>query len=793
MDTSSSERTVAEISDYHLTHDKIRKEIVASQRNDYASLGRYALNVDEGLQTFERMTFREMMSFAERAIYGDAVLSPKIGPDHQAEILSNSDQLSLQMNPAYSEDDEYDESLSSSVCLPISVPWSDADAESLVLGLFIFGKNFTQIKKFLENKGMGEILSFYYGKFYKSDGYRRWSECRKLKGRKCMIAKKLSTKMRQHDLLSRLNPHVSKELQDTLSKVSKSYVEGKTSLEKYISSTKSIVGLGIFAEAVSIAKENGVLTRIDLEPRKNSCEEFSAPSCKAFSSLGPGDIIQSLTGGFRLSKTRSNELFWEAVWPRLLARGWHSEQPMNQDYVTSKDDLVFLIPGVDKFSRRKLLKGQHYFDSVKDVLSKVVAEPNIIVLEEEEVEEGGSNENDFSDDHRQCYLKPRSSTCNKVHTSLVHSGKLSDLREFKYVPSNKVHRVEVDVDGKRYKGHTYSRRVKPSKDMSKSITQRSTKLSVIDTNRLPERKLLKVKQKRYPPVELEYASAMTTDPLSESNGGSSPRLVESKILIYGRKKTHSFIGVSNSGVSVKKERDSPDNDANKMVESQKNQHTCVFDDSQLKRVLKHHQFYRRVRSGDSNHAAVPTKRRRLTACAKAENRRIVQNLSGDLGSDKVGFSYSSSFLDANQNGSLNALPKDRSVVENNEKSSRNDSFQCMSLEIEKSESLPLSTPWEVVEEPLRRPCDVGSMEQQADINARRQSSRNSKMTVKALECITYNFWQNKNDIQTHTCIFSPCRKARTRGKTKPRRQFLDHWNAVLVQQEKHLRGDGSVS
>ncbi|KAI5424295.1 hypothetical protein KIW84_030476 [Lathyrus oleraceus] len=664
--------------------------------------------------------------------------SPKIGPDHQAEILSYSDQLSLQMDSDYPEEDEYDELHSPSICLPISVTWSDADAECLVLGLFIFGKNFTLIKKLLENKGMGEILSFYYGKFYKSDGYQRWSECRKLKGRKCMIAKKLSTKMRQHDLLSRLNPHVTKKSQHTLSKASNSYVEGKSSLEKYISTMKSIVGLGVFAEAIGIGKENGVLTRLDLEPRKNSCEEFLAPACKALSSLGPGDIIQSLAGGCWLSKTRSNELFWEAVWPRLLARGWHSEQPKNQDY------LVFLIPGVEKFSWRKHLKGQHYFDSVRDVLSKVVAEPNIIVLKEEEVEEGGPNEDDFSDDHRQCYLKPRSSI------SLVHCGK-----PLKYVPSNTVHRDEVDVDGKRYKGNTYSRRVNHSKDMSKSITQRSTKLLVTDTNGLPKRKLLKVKQMRYLPVELKDASKMTTDLLSESNGGSSPRMVESKILIYGRKKTDSCIGVSNSGVFVEKEiHDNPENDVNKMVESQKNQHTCVFDDSQVKRIIKHHEFNWRVRSGDSNHAAVPTKRRRLTACAKAENSRVIQNFSGGLGSDKLRFSCISSILDANQNvcdpichqqnGSSSASSEDRSSIH----------------------------------------CDYGSLEQQADINPRRQSSRNSKMTVKAMECITYKFWQNKNDIQTHTHIFNPCRKARTRGKTRPRR------NSIVFQQ---IIGDGSVS
>ena len=38
MDTSSSEGTVIEISDYHLTHDKVRRVIVASQMDDYVSL-----------------------------------------------------------------------------------------------------------------------------------------------------------------------------------------------------------------------------------------------------------------------------------------------------------------------------------------------------------------------------------------------------------------------------------------------------------------------------------------------------------------------------------------------------------------------------------------------------------------------------------------------------------------------------------------------------------------------------------------------------------------------------------
>ncbi|XP_058742532.1 uncharacterized protein LOC131615031 [Vicia villosa] len=667
----------------------------------------------------------------------DDEFSPKIGTDHQAEIP---------LNLAASED-LYDKPLSSAICFPVSVAWSDADAESLVLALFLFGKDFTLVNKFLENKGMEEILSFYYGKFYNTDGYRRWLECRKLKGRKCMIAKKLSTKMRQNDLLSRLIPRVSKESQHTLLKVSKSFVEGKTCLEKYISSMASIVGLGVFAQALGIGKENGVLTRLDLEPRKNSCEEFSAPACKALSSLGPDDIIQSLTGELLLSKTRRNELFWEAVWPRLLARGWHSEQPKNLDY------WVFLIPGVDKFSLGKHLKGLHYFDSVKDVLSKVVAEPNIILLEEE------SNTDVFSNNHCSCYLRCRSSTYDKDHIRFVNGGKPSDLRELKYVSSNT---VEVNVDGKRYKGYQYTRRVNHSKDMSESIEHRSTKLTAIDTNRLHERKLLKVKPKRYLSIELEDASMMKENKVGTSTD-SSPRMAEAKIQLYGRKKTNSCRDASCNGVSGKKQaRDNPDNDANKIVERHKNQDTCVFDDSQCMRIIKH-PFNWRVSLGDSNHEAVPTKRRRLTACTKAEIRRIIEIASGELGSDKAGFicSFASS--------------ADRSVEGEKGLKSKDPCLTSAATE-------------EVIEEPLRTHYDVGSLEQPK----RRQSSRNSKLTVKAFESLANEFLHVQKKQKKIDIIFNPCRKARTKGKTRPRRHFLAHWNAVEVQEENHLNVDGSI-
>ena len=48
---------------------------------------------------------------------------------------------------------------------PTSVAWSDAYSKSFLPALFIFGKNFIQIKTFLENKKMVEILAFYMETF----------------------------------------------------------------------------------------------------------------------------------------------------------------------------------------------------------------------------------------------------------------------------------------------------------------------------------------------------------------------------------------------------------------------------------------------------------------------------------------------------------------------------------------------------------------------------------------------------------------------------------------------------
>ncbi|CAN1129732.1 hypothetical protein LINPERPRIM_LOCUS17618 [Linum perenne] len=294
--------------------------------------------------------------------------------------------------------------------------WSDVDEAGFMLGLYIFGKNLVQVQSFVQSKTMGQILSFYYGKFYRSDRYRRWSECGKLKGRKRMFGQRIFTGSRQQELLSRLIPRVSEECLITLQKATKSFGDGKMMLEEFVFALKAAVGLNALVEAVGIGKGKQDLTSTAMDSlRSNHVTSVrpEVPVGKDCSKLTPLEIVNILTGGYRLSKTRSNDIFWEAVWPRLLARGWRSEQPKDG----FRNSLVFIVPGIKRFSRRKLVKGDHYFDSITDVLSKVASNPSLLELDvggenkskEENVFVNGTkfDQEDSNGKERHCYLKPR--------------------------------------------------------------------------------------------------------------------------------------------------------------------------------------------------------------------------------------------------------------------------------------------------------------------------------------------------------------------------------------------------
>ncbi|XP_024004938.1 uncharacterized protein LOC18009569 [Eutrema salsugineum] len=328
-----------------------------------------------------------------------------------------------------------------------SSSWEDLEVDGFVLGLYTFGKNFIQVKKLLESKETGDILSFYYGKFYKSAKYKIWSNSLKKRSRKCIQGKKLYSGWRLQQLLSRLIPNIHDEPQkEKLVKVSKSFSEGNTSLEKYISAVNELVGLRSLVEAVAIGKDKEDLTVLTTEPVKSkqwfTVSSAVAPGLGAYSSLTSDEIIEKLSGGSRLSKARCNDIFWEAVWPRLLARGWHSEQSKDRGYVKSKDHIVFLIPGVKKFSRRKLVKQNHYFDSISDILTKVVSEPELLEFETAEIRppNGFMEENnicDQSNQEKRRYLRSPDSSSTHMKftvvdtTSLALGGKLCAFRELK--------------------------------------------------------------------------------------------------------------------------------------------------------------------------------------------------------------------------------------------------------------------------------------------------------------------------------------------------------------------------
>lgn len=356
--------------------------------------------------------------------------------------------------------------------------WSDFEADCFLLGLYIFGKDLLQVKRFMDSKDIGQILTYYYGQFRGSAGQLKWSECRKMRNKKCIVGDRFLTGYRQQELFSRLLPHLSEESKTKLLEASRAFAEGSTSLDEYVSTLKALVGIRALLEAVAIGKGKQDLTTfvVDSKNTQMFTHRLDIPSAKACSSLTCAEIVKYLKGEIRLSKARSNDLFWEAVWPRLLARGWHSEEPRVDVYAGSKNGLVFLVPGVKKFSRRKLTKGDHYFDSVTDVLAKVANEPKLLELEGDETKPENSTEGngwaaemnsgvdqELSDREHHCYLRPRVSAglsnltkFTVVDTSLASEGNPLKTRELRSLPadakrcfnaSSRLKKIETELEG----------------------------------------------------------------------------------------------------------------------------------------------------------------------------------------------------------------------------------------------------------------------------------------------------------------------------------------------------------
>ncbi|KAG6432112.1 hypothetical protein SASPL_103686 [Salvia splendens] len=301
--------------------------------------------------------------------------------------------------------------------------WSEAEKGCFLLGLYIFAKNFVEIKKFVGTKDMVAVQSYYYGTFYSSPEYHRWYSA---KHKRCKLGRGLFYGLRLQEFLSRVLPRVG-ESQNALLEVSKSFENEKISVAEYAFLLKAMIGTELLVEAVGIGREHQDLTAM---ATRHSKTRHDMPSENVYTSLTTAEISNLLSGEHRLSKARSNDLFWEAVWPRLLASGWHSEEATNYRDVASSNaspSLVFLIPGVKRFSRRELVRGDQYFDTVADVLRKVAREPALLELELDQEGVGCSNKVE------QCGLANDENHCSfsitVVDTGLP-DGKVVEFRTF---------------------------------------------------------------------------------------------------------------------------------------------------------------------------------------------------------------------------------------------------------------------------------------------------------------------------------------------------------------------------
>ncbi|XP_050225983.1 uncharacterized protein LOC126675388 [Mercurialis annua] len=667
-------------------------------------------------------------------------------------------------------------------------PWSDSDKNHFILGLYIFGKSFFQIKRFIGKK-MGDILCFYYGDFYRSDGYRRWSRCRKKKRKKCIYGEKLFTGWRQQEIRSRLLPHVPEHMKIPFAEVFTAFSEGRSSTEDLVTHLQAMVGVGALVDAIGIGKGKDDLTNISEEHVKNNQLLTDCLTGKACSSLTSGEIIKLLTGGFRLSKARSNDIFWEAVWPRLLARGWHSELPKDQMNI-SIHSLVFLVPGVKKFSKRKLVKGNHYFDSVSDVLSKVASEPNLIELPNEEAGGSACNEEDrwvpeVSSDHddpsiqqSHRYLKPRVSSCNIhrvkftiVDSGLIGGGKLSKTREMSFTPEDlKVKSLlttlsvsssigmkfledsqnndELEVSDTSMDGLKNINKIECNEKISNGCGSNRTKFTVVDTSLIDIGKSSKVRELRYSPVDLIATSGF--NPSLRNNEGNSLKESLDGLVVVATNKVRSRKKKDRSKDMTDRIR----SDKKDLNEATMNKLAGGLQDSNNLLVISpstgtiKHKFSRRPKSSQSDSSVPVVKLRRLTACNKTEISHVIDNFSVSLGSKPEVSLCALNTTDECSNSFQVITPEELSIT----------TSLVEGCAEPKGENLKYQTPCVI---DLNLPtvllnsendesammkginvndcADADAMAEQPDMNPRRQSKRNRPLTAKALEALECGF------------------------------------------------------
>ena len=518
--------------------------------------------------------------------------------------------------------------------------------------------------------------------------------------------------------------------------------------EEYVFTLKNAVGIELLIAAVSIGKGKQDLTGTAVEPAKTN-HIFSVrpeiPFGKACSSLTPADIIKFLTGDFRLSKARSNDLFWEAVWPRLLAKGWHSEQPKDHVVSSSKQSLVFIIPGVKKFSRRKLVKGNHYFDSISDVLNKVASEPGLL-QNEIQATEGNVDRGNRQD---KCDLDGLSSRQQFRYLQPLSSKSNQDLVKFTIVDTSMVH----DLHQRKVR----QQRSLPFQTMSVSTVLSSSSESEQDTSEESED---------------EGEQANSSNPAEDhAEQAESSNLVEDEV-----EQAKSSNPVEEFRVSIDSSDCTliPEALNTTILEVENHRHHSNLHNDGHSREINEQQFIQRVASDCSNYFPYNMKKQKLTACNHGEFSHCTENTSVDRKFDLNEPISPSNLHEASEGMVLSVASEILSFPSSMAKGSPNMSNEGSATSAEKSETrmlidlnFPQVSPELGIDMQMpssmavqqndnqcantsSSPSDVTqlnaiqeSQEQQSTIVNRRQSTRNRPLTTKALEALEYRFLNSK--------------------------------------------------
>ncbi|KAL2619853.1 hypothetical protein R1flu_000058 [Riccia fluitans] len=316
--------------------------------------------------------------------------------------------------------------------------WSPAEAAYFRLAIFLLGKRFCEIAKFIGTKAVVDVSDYFYSKFVRSPAWGRWKAAKSLRCKTAVRCEQIVEGWRQVELLRRLKLVTSDDAYVEIVKATSDFsvqlpepqpgVEGKLEeyqrrkkerLETYVFKLKELVGLELLYQSIGMGgPRDGDMAKRDLTsgqyssqcslPPRNLKEKQTRGGGKTHGLLGSlnalplrsEDSLQSAVSvgeNYLWRRCRTPEEiakdFWERVWPALEKKGWKTVN--RKPTIRSTPKLKFLRPGVDKLHREE--RGISYFDDLKSVIEAVKDDPHLRHLAEPLLEDPVDDKGDASD------------------------------------------------------------------------------------------------------------------------------------------------------------------------------------------------------------------------------------------------------------------------------------------------------------------------------------------------------------------------------------------------------------